>query len=316
MLNSLLPKSSRLDVDSVSRCDFHPFKAVAIDLDGTLLSHDRTISEANHAAINELHASGVEIILASGRHHISMLPFARQLPLVKWMVSSQGAFASDLDRKTVLYNSHLPADKAATMIDIGLDQQYAVVVYTKNGIFCLNEGEWTDFYVQLSGIKPTLISREAILNDSIFKVVFIGPEESLEAAEDLAGIQAWDLYKVRSMKNVLEFAGLGTSKAHGLKPLLAHLGINVSQLATFGDALNDIPMFEIAGYSVAMDTGWEEAKAAAHAVTPVGPPESAFARAVTMLRFVSRAENFMNKEFASGSRQEEKNEPNKTRSFD
>jgi Cof subfamily protein (haloacid dehalogenase superfamily) len=296
MLNSLLPKSSRLDVDSVNRSDFHPFKAVAIDLDGTLLSHNHTISEANHAAINELHASGVEIILASGRHHISMLPFARQLPQVKWMVSSQGALTSDLDRKTVLYDNYLPADKAATIIDIGLGHQYAVVVYTKNGIFCLNEGEWTDFYVQLSGIKPTLISRQEILNEFIFKVMIIGPEERIEAAEDFAGIQAWDLYKVRNLKNIFEFAGLGTSKALGLKPLLAHLGIGVSQLATFGDAPNDIPMFEIAGYSVAMDTGWEEAKAVAHAVTPVGPPETAFARAVTMLRCVSRAKNVMGEE--------------------
>jgi len=264
--------------------NFHPFKAVAIDLDGTLLSHDLTISEANLAAINELHASEVEIILASGRHHISMLPFARQLPQVKWMVSAQGAFASDLDRTTILYDSHLPTDKAASIIDIGLNNQYSVIVYAKSGIFSLNENEWTDYYIQLSGVKPTLTNKEAILNESIFKVALIGSEERIEAAKDLPGIQAWDLYKVRSLKNIFEFAGLDTSKAHGLKPLLAHLGIEASQLAAFGDAPNDIPMFEFAGYSVAMDTGWEEAKAAAHAVSPIGPPESAFARAVSMLR--------------------------------
>jgi Cof subfamily protein (haloacid dehalogenase superfamily) len=269
---------------SLTLNDFHPFRAVAIDLDGTLLGQDHTISEANHAAINILHASGVELILASGRHHVSMLPFARQLPQVKWMISAQGAFASDIDRETILYDSHLPTDKAASIIDIGLEQGYSVVAYTKNGIFTVHEDEWTDFYVQLSAVKPTLTSREAILNDSIFKVMIIGTEERIKAAEDLPGIRAWDLYKVRNLKNVFEFAGLGTSKAHGLKPLLAHLGIEASQLATFGDAPNDIPMFEFAGYSVAMDTGWEEAKAAAHAVSPVGPSESAFARAVSMLR--------------------------------
>ena len=212
-----------------------------------------------------------------------MLPFARQLPQVKWLVSSLGAFASDIDRKTVLYESYLPVKKAATIIDIGLDHKYTVVIYTKNGIFCLNESEWTKFYVQLSGIKPMLTTRQAILEDSILKVIIIGPEESIEAAEEFAGIQNWDLYKVRNLKNVFEFAGRGTSKALGLKPLLAHLAIEVSQLAAFGDAPNDIPMFEIAGYSVAMDTGWSEAKSAAHAVSTVGPPESAFAHAVSML---------------------------------
>lgn len=270
--------------ENENNCAFHPFKAVAIDLDGTLLGPDYTISEENHAAIKELHASGLEIILASGRHHVSMLPFARQLPQVKWMVSAQGAFSADLDRKTILYENYLPADKAASIIDVGLANEYSVIVYTKNGIFCLNEGEWTDFYVHLSAIKPRPMSRGDILKESIFKLIFIGPEEKIQAAEDLPGVIAWDLYKVRNLRNVLEFAGLGTSKALGLKPLLAHLGIDACQLATFGDAPNDIPMFEIAGYSVAMDTGWEEAKAAAHAISPVGPPESAFARAVAMLR--------------------------------
>ena len=264
--------------------DFHPFKAVAIDLDGTLLSHDLTIIEANLAAIDDLHASGLEIILASGRHHISMLPFARQLPQVKWMVSAQGAFASDLERVTILYDNHLPTEKAASIIDIGLNNQYSIVVYAKSGIFTLNENEWIDYYIQLSGVKSTLTSKEAILNESIFKVTLIGSEERIEAAKDLPEIKNWDLYKVRPLKNIFEFAGRGTSKAHGLKPLLAHLGIEASQLATFGDAPNDIPMFEIAGYSVAMDTGWKEAKEAAHAVSPLGPPESAFARAISMLR--------------------------------
>lgn len=264
--------------------DFHPFKAVAIDLDGTLLSHDQTISEANLAAIDELHTSGLEIILASGRHHISMLPFARQLRQVKWMVSAQGAFASDLERETVLYDSHLPTDKAASIIDIGLNNQYSIIIYAKSGIFALSENEWTDYYTDLAGIKPTLTNKEAILNESIFKVSLVGSEEQIEDAKDLPEIQAWDLYKVRPLKNLFEFAGSGTSKGHGLKPLLAHLGIEASQLATFGDAANDIPMFEIAGYSVAMDTGWKEAKEAAHAVSPAGPPESAFSRAVSMLR--------------------------------
>ncbi len=264
--------------------EFHPFKAVAIDLDGTLLSHDLTISAANLAAVDALHANGLEIILASGRHHISMLPFARQLPQVNWMVSAQGSFAASVDRATVLYDNHLPTEKAASIIDIGRSAGYSVVVYAKGGIFCFEENEWTDYYTDLACVRPTLTDKETILKESIFKVALVGPEEQVDAAENLPGVLAWDLYKVRTLKNLLEFAGLGTSKAHGLKPLLAHLGIDASELAAFGDAPNDVQMFDLAGYSVAMESGWDEAKAAADSISPAGPPESAFARAVGVLR--------------------------------
>ena len=159
-----------------------------------------------------------------------------------------------------------------------------MIVYAKKGIFSLNESEGNDFYTKLSGIKPTPTSKDKVLNDFIFKVVIIAPEDNTEGVGGLPGIEAWDRYRVCNLKNVFEYAGLTTSKALGLKPVLDHLGMEASQLAAFGDAPNDISMFEIAGYSVAMDTGWKEAKAAAHAISPVGPPESAFARAVAMLR--------------------------------
>lgn len=263
--------------------EFHPYQAVAIDLDGTLLGHDLTISPANHQAIERLHQSGLRIILASGRHHISMLPFARKLPPVQWMVSAQGSFAADLELATVLYDSHLDHDKAAHIIDVGVRHHYSIIVYARSGIYALGQGEWINYYTDLAGITPTQTSKEEILKQSIFKVVLLGSEQRVNDALGLPEVRAWDLYMVRSLKNIVEFAGLGTSKAHGLRPLLDHLGLTPEQLVTFGDAPNDIPMFAFAGFSYAMDHGWPDAKAAAHAIAPPGPPESAFARAIENL---------------------------------
>ncbi len=260
--------------------EFHPYQAVAIDLDGTLLSHDLSISAANHQAIERLHQAGLRVILASGRHHSSMAPFARNLPQVEWMVSAQGSFAADTDLQTVLYDSHLDPSKAALVIDVGVRHRYSIIVYARSGIYALGQGEWVDYYTRLAGITPTQTSKEQILRQAIFKVVLIGSEQRVTDSLDLPEVRAWDLYMVRSLANIVEFAGLGTSKAHGLRPLLAHLGLTPEQLVAFGDAPNDIPMFAFAGFSYAMDHGWPDAKAAAHAIAPPGPPESAFARAV------------------------------------
>lgn len=263
---------------------FHPIKAVAIDLDGTLLAPDLSISAENIAAVEELHANGISIIIASGRHHISILPHARKLPQVEWIVSSQGAFTADLDCLTVLYDNHLPRDEAASIIETGQNSGYSIIVYARQGIFTLNEGEWIEYYRGLAGITPQLASKQEVLEEAIFKVVLLDSEERIDAALQIPEIRDWPRYKVRSLKNICEFAGLGTSKAKGLVPLLDHLQIPSSALATFGDAPNDVPMFEISGFSVAMDHAWEEAKAAARAIAPPGDPATSFARAVQLLK--------------------------------
>lgn len=265
---------------------YHPYKAAAIDLDGTLLGHDLSISRENRAAINDLHQNGVEIILASGRHQISMKPFAERLggDLVKWMVSAQGSFAANLDLSTILYDSHMETAKAEYVIDLSIRHNYPVIIYSKSGIFSLAKNKWVEYYTKLAEVEPTITTKEEILKESIFKVVLLNSEEMIDAALDFPDVQAWDLYRVRSLKNILEFAGNGTSKAHGLRPLLKHLNIDASELVSFGDAPNDNPMFELAGCGIAMSTAWPEAKAAANLVAPDGPQETSFARAVAMIK--------------------------------
>lgn len=123
-----------------------------------------------------------------------------------------------------------------------------------------------------------------VSNYSILKVLLIDSEERIEEARLLLEVRACDLPAVPNIKNVLEFTGYEASKGQGLASLLEHLDIESHELAAFGDAPNDISMFQIAGYSCAMNTGWEEAKACAYAVSPEGLQGTAFARAVGGLK--------------------------------
>lgn len=274
-----------------TKSTFHPIRAVAIDLDGTLLAPDHSISEQNRAAIAAMHEAGVEIILASGRHYQSMLPFARQLPMVRYMVSAQGAYASDVENEQIFFESHMPTAAADAVISFGLKHELAIVVYTAAGLYTLSEGEWIDFYSKLAGIVPTPTTHEEILQHSIFKVVYFGSSERLDQIEKDIFLRESQLYTVRSMDNIYEQADPRTSKASALKPLIAHLGIDASELATFGDGNNDIPMFEIAGFSAAMDRAWIGPKEAATLVTPDGPPETSFARAIAAMQAYHQSES-------------------------
>lgn len=264
---------------------FHPIRAVAIDLDGTLLAPDHSISPENRAAIAAMHDAGVEIILASGRHYVSMLPFARQFPEVRFLVSSQGAYASDIANTQTLFEAHMPAKVVRDAVAFGIEHQLSVVAYTPKEEYSLTPpSPWLDYYANLAGVDLVPITPEALLEKSVFKIAYFESEERLDEVQLHPFLRDSQLYTVRSMKNIYEQADPKTSKAAGLKPLLAHLGIDASELAAFGDADNDIPMFQLAAFSAAMDRSWPETKKAATLVSPHGPPETSFARAIAAMQ--------------------------------
>ncbi|HYY30547.1 MAG TPA: HAD-IIB family hydrolase, partial [Chthoniobacterales bacterium] len=72
----------------------------------------------------------------------------------------------------------------------------------------------------------------------------------------------------------------GVNKATALEKVAREFGIQREQVLAFGDGENDVPMLTWAGLGVAMKHGNAAAIAAAKMVSPSGPAETAFARAV------------------------------------
>ena len=59
------------------------YKALALDLDGTLTDHNKKVPENNKKAIDRAIEKGIKIILASGRPLFGITPVARELGLDK-----------------------------------------------------------------------------------------------------------------------------------------------------------------------------------------------------------------------------------------
>lgn len=257
-------------------------RLAAIDLDGTLLGPDHTISPANAAAVARLQAAGVEVVLASGRHHDAMHTFARALPGVRWIVSVQGAETANVDRTHLLQQSFL--DPAALREVLALGQRLAVpaLVYGHAGIITESQAA-VDCYARHLGYRPRLVSPAEFTATPAFKVVWVGEPDHLATLAADPRIAAMPTAKIRSHRHLFEFIQPGVTKATGLSALAAHLGISPAETLGFGDADNDVPMFAWVGTSVAMPHGWPAALARATLVAPAGPPESAFARSVASL---------------------------------
>ncbi|HEX9782616.1 MAG TPA: Cof-type HAD-IIB family hydrolase [Opitutaceae bacterium] len=259
-------------------------RLAAIDLDGTLLSPDLTISEANRRAIAHLRKASVEVVLASGRHFESIRPFALQLPEVRWIVSAQGGEVSDVERSVVLSRTFLEPHETQSILEVGKRLGMAAMVYTPAGILTDAEpSEETEFYARLSGNTPISAHHAELTQGPVYKILWIGEEDQIATLREEEDVVALNLQTLRTHTRILELMPVGVSKATGLGVLVEHLGLSARHAVAFGDAENDVPMFDWAAASVAMPHGWPIARQRARWIAPPGPAETAFARAVDLV---------------------------------
>jgi Cof subfamily protein (haloacid dehalogenase superfamily) len=259
-------------------------RLAAIDLDGTLLGPDLTISSENRRAVAKLHAANIEVVLASGRHHDAILPFARQLPEVRWLVSAQGAEVSDVARTHVLSQAFLARERIAQVATLQAQLDVTALFYAPEGILTPSaSNEAMAFYTALTGLVPSRRPLAEMERRAIYKVVCVGSSEVIDVISADERVAVREVQVVRTHRRLLEFMPLHVSKAFGLAALAKHLGLTAENVVAFGDAENDLPMFDWAGWSFAMAHGWPAAKARARHVAPDGPPETALARAIDLL---------------------------------
>ncbi len=258
----------------------------AIDLDGTLLGHDGIIGDENQAALERLAARGFGIVLASGRHAINMAEIASRMPLVCGLVSCQGCEASDPARRQIFAQHFLESADIGAAANTGLAAGLGVIAYTDAGERTLRDGPMIDRYRRITGTPIDEIPLEAVLRERIHKIMWIADEATLDAflaRGGANGCRPQGSDPVRSHREVFEFVPHGISKATGAAALAREFGVPAARIAAFGDAENDVPLFDWAGFSVAMPHARPEVRRRAKATAPAGDAESAFARGVDVL---------------------------------
>jgi len=256
-------------------------RMASIDLDGTLLGPDLKISPRNRLAVEQLAAAGLQIAIATGRHYHATAAFARQLPDVQWLVTAQGGEVSDVARNEILARDYLPAGVAHSAATLSSRFSITPMLYGNQGVFTtVPTNEAIRFYEQLIDAQVPLLNEEELKDAAFFKVVLNADPENIDGLESQNVMRFEGTQLIRSHQRFLEVTPSKVSKATGLARLAEKFGIDASEVVSFGDAENDIPIFQWSGASFAMGHGWPRAKQSARWVAPEGDLENAFARAV------------------------------------
>jgi Cof subfamily protein (haloacid dehalogenase superfamily) len=263
-----------------------PYRLAAVDLDGTLLGPDKLISDQNAAAIHRLNEHGARVIIASGRRHQNSIRFQRQLQLTGPIIACQGGLIRDGESGNVIEAHFLPQAVAREIAE-GAEKNGVQPIYYHLDHLYVPEGNnrWLDLYESRVGERAeTIPSLSQLDGRRALKIVWYGDPVILRKIRPELAAQYQGKVDILSTESEnLEFMPRGINKAAALEKVAREFGVPREQVAAFGDAENDLQMLAWAGMGVAMRHGNPAAISAARMVSPPGPPETAFARAVDVL---------------------------------
>jgi len=257
---------------------------VVSDVDGTLLTHDKTLTEAAKAAVQKLHAAGIAFTITSSRPSIGMRfliePLGITLPV--------GAFngSSIVDQAMNPIEQHLiPASAVARSLEVLREFDADIWLFTHDQWLTKNgDGEYVPNEKRAIRADPTVIGDFTPYLSKACKVVGSSSDfEKLAACEaamrEALGTQAT---AVRSQNYYVDITPPGVNKGTFVQTMARRLAISTDAVATVGDMHNDVAMFEVSGLSFAMGNASDEVKAHAKRVTSSNE-EDGFARAMQIV---------------------------------
>jgi len=244
---------------------FMKYKLIASDMDGTLLDSEGRLSERTKSAILRSVDAGIIFVAATGRPlrntEIVNELFDVDMPFIVF----NGAAAYMGKSKELLFESYLDFDLAKEAFDIGQRLDFSQIIWTGPRLWANRASKETLHYQELSsGIDMPLISDLSQLGDDkyhVSKVLWIAePEKVTKLRLEMIEFFGEKLNCFSSMSFFLEFVSPKASKGLALAEVGRRFGIADSEMIAFGDAYNDVPMLEYAGYCVAMENAPDDIK--------------------------------------------------------
>ena len=249
------------------------YKLIALDMDGTLLTTDKKVSERTEAAIKAAEAKGVKIVLASGRPLVGLNRYLEELELIKgedYVLSFNGGLVQNTKTAEIVSKVSLKGSDLKYIYEISKELNINIHAFSaKDGLITPKNSHYTEHEAEINGIDINIKDfNEVDDEEDIIKVMMIDPQEILDPAIERLPKEVYKKYSVfKSSPFFLEFTHKEVDKGLGLKRLGEYLGIKKEEIIACGDAGNDLSMVKYAGLGVAMDNAVSEVKEAADYIT-------------------------------------------------
>lgn len=249
-------------------------KLLALDLDGTVLNSQHTISRELIDAIRSI-AKDTHVVIVTGRHHVAAKPYYEQLGLSTPIICCNGTYIFDYQNDTVIQENAIDKSIAAEFITLSQAHDLKMVMYVRDAMLYSRARPieymealltWSQTFPESQ--RPNIqkvddFQHEAQSSDYVWKFVVEGEVNTFAeipfVKENFNGERSWI--------DRVDFAATGNSKGNALTRYIEPLGINLDECIAVGDNHNDISMLKAVGLGVAMQNADNTVKGAANLIT-------------------------------------------------
>lgn len=249
------------------------YKAAFIDMDGTLLRKDHTVSDNTRQIIQELIEKGIIIAPVSARplhgiQHIIGDFIASHIPVV----SLNGSYIFHNDE--IIYEVNIDTESAKKVHLLLSQYPVSAMYYSKMDWYAEADTAATKKEQKITEIPITIQPFEQTLE--IWEQTAHGPNKVLIAGDEqvildleTALLENFGSYLnvFKSQSRYVEVMHKNASKTHAIQLLMNYYGLKQEEIIAIGDNYNDKGMIEFAGVGVAMGNAPDEIKASADYVT-------------------------------------------------
>ena len=254
------------------------FRLLALDLDGTLLTNSKQITERTRCALLTAADAGMQIALVTGRPYSGLPEELLAIPQIRYAITSNGAVSIDLAAGKKLRTALMPGDIVPEIIKYPQENGLIYNVFLDGIGYCDPQSfeRLTGFFA--GTVLEDYVHRSRRSTEDIMECVQAHPEgvENIwimarDQAERNALAQMLPpgrhLQTFFTADKDLEISDRLAGKGLSLEELASSLGIAKEEILAFGDNENDLVMFHSAGTSVAMGNASEAVRSQADLVT-------------------------------------------------
>jgi Cof subfamily protein (haloacid dehalogenase superfamily) len=254
---------------------------VISDVDGTLVTKDKRLTPEVLDAAEKLRAAGVPLALVSSRPPRGLLTVIEALGVAAPCAAFNGGLVFR-PGGGVLARRPLAPDMAGLAVDAMSRHGVDVWLFTEQEWLVRDaSGAYVAHETRTVGFGPRIVPGFENFLGGAFKIVGASVEpQILSAAEqELNGLFGGGATASMSQTYYLDVTDAAAHKGTAAADIAAALGVDLAAVATVGDGANDVPMFEVAGLSIAMGNGSAETRARAQFET-ASNADSGFAAAI------------------------------------
>lgn len=241
-------------------------KSLFFDIDGTLVSFKtHEIPQSTIDALTEAKRKGVGVFISTGRPIPIITNLGAIEHLIDGYVTTNGALCCIGDE--IISCNAIPADEVKTLIQHADTDDFACTVVGERDISVYNYKDVVgDVFLKEINVKGMehMPPVERVLAEQ--RILQLTPFFNNEYEEKLMALMP-QCISGRWHPAFTDITAAAAGKDNGMKAMIGHLGIDVSETMAFGDGGNDISIIKAAGIGVAMGNAGNDVKAVADYVT-------------------------------------------------